>query len=112
MAANPVPPAAPVTVTTSRSLIFADTSSPREAVQKLMPREVIALRGISYGVGNNTLRYLWNKKATGFVHDAFFCISSIGRKNTVDTISHMSVSTLAALHDLSRHFKTWDKRWL
>lgn len=52
VAARPVPPAAPVTVTTSPSLIFAATSSPREAVQKLIPREVIALRGICYSQDN------------------------------------------------------------
>lgn len=48
VAASPVPPAAPVTVTTSLSLILAATSSPKEAVQKLMPREEIASKGICY----------------------------------------------------------------
>ena len=46
VAAKPVPPAAPVIVTKSSLLILPTTHKPKAAVQKLIPRDEIACKGM------------------------------------------------------------------
>ena len=108
-AANPVPPAAPLTVTKSPFFIPPRTFKPNAAVQKLIPNEAIASSGTVY-FSHTLIPYLWNAETTIPIDHTLLRITTTPRKQTVHAITHIHRTRTVLLNHTTTHLQTRNER--
>lgn len=109
IAAKPVPPAAPLTVTKSPFFIPPRTFKPNAAVQKLIPNEANASNGTVY-LSSQPHTHLRNTETLTSTHNTLLGIPAIPRKQTVHAIAHIHLTRTVALNHLTTHLQSRNER--